>query len=58
MKKILENAVVDTKTADEWKLIGIIIDRILFWFFTILTFLPTVVLLIILPVMKNHFNQL
>jgi nicotinic acetylcholine receptor len=58
MKKILENAVVDTKTADEWKLIGIIIDRILFWFFTILTFLPTVVLLIILPVMKNHLNQL
>lgn len=59
MKQLLTKGVVcdsatTTKTADEWKLIGIIFDRILFWLFTLLTFLPSSFLLILLPVMKNN----
>lgn len=59
MKQLLAQGLVcdttsNTKTADEWKLIGIILDRILFWLFTLLTFLPSSFLLILLPVMKNN----
>lgn len=38
---------------NEWKLMAIIMDRLLFWLFTIFTVLSTVLCLIIIPLMKN-----
>ncbi|CAF0997049.1 unnamed protein product [Rotaria sordida] len=38
---------------NEWKLMAIIMDRLLFWLFTIFTVLSTVICLIIIPFLKN-----
>lgn len=44
---------------NEWKLIASIIDRFLFWIFLVMTFVSTVMLLIIIPYLKNnHFYSL
>lgn len=38
---------------NEWKLMALIMDRLLFWLFTALTILSTVLCLIIIPYLKN-----
>ena len=38
---------------NEWKLIGIIMDRLLFWMFFSITFSSSSILLIILPILKH-----
>jgi hypothetical protein len=38
---------------NEWKLMALIMDRLLFWLFTSLTILSTIVCLIIIPCLKN-----
>lgn len=38
---------------NEWKLMALIMDRLLFWLFTCLTVLSTVLCLIIIPCLKN-----
>lgn len=42
---------------NEWKLIAMILDRMMFWFFTIMTILSSIVLLLIVPMLK-HFDFL
>ena len=37
----------------EWKLVSLIIDRFLFWIFTTLTALSTILLLLVIPILKN-----
>lgn len=39
---------------NEWKLMALIVDRILFWIFTVLTVVSTVFLLLIVPILKNR----
>jgi len=38
---------------NEWKLMAIIMDRLLFWLFTTFTLLSTILCLIIIPFLKN-----
>jgi len=38
---------------NEWKLMALIMDRLLFWLFASLTILSTVLCLIIIPCLKN-----
>ncbi len=38
---------------NEWKLVALIVDRVLFWVFMVLTGTSSVLLLVIIPVMKN-----
>lgn len=38
---------------NEWKLMALIMDRLLFWTFTIFTILSTILCLIIIPFLKN-----
>jgi len=38
----------------EWKLIALIVDRLLFWIFMLLTVVSSVCLLIVVPVLKNR----
>jgi hypothetical protein len=38
----------------EWKLIALIVDRLLFWIFMFLTVVSSVCLLIVIPVLKNR----
>ena len=38
---------------NEWKLMALIMDRLLFWLFTFFTVLSTVLCLIIIPCLKN-----
>ena len=42
---------------NEWKLIALIVDRVLFWTFTIITIISSIVLLIIVPVVKNKIKD-
>ena len=51
-KQNLEN--LRANLQNEWKLVALIVDRVLFWAFTILTFFSTIVLLIVVPVLKNR----
>ena len=39
---------------NEWKLVALIVDRVLFWSFTVLTVVSSVILLIVVPVLKNR----
>lgn len=50
----IEKNIVQINSSSEWKLIAMIIDRFLFWIFTILTFFSTFVLLVAIPVLKNR----
>ena len=38
---------------NEWKLMALIMDRLLFWLFTFFTVLSTVLCLVIIPFLKN-----
>ena len=38
---------------NEWKLIALIFDRFLFWIFTVLTVISSILLLVILPILKD-----
>lgn len=38
---------------NEWKLMALIMDRLLFWIFTTLTLLSTLICLIVIPCLKN-----
>lgn len=38
---------------NEWKLVALIVDRLLFWIFTFLTIISSIILLIIVPILKN-----
>lgn len=40
---------------NEWKLIASIIDRFLFWIFLVITFISTIMLLIVIPYLKNNY---
>ena len=40
---------------NDWKLIASIIDRFLFWIFLVITFVSTVMLLIVIPFLKNNY---
>ena len=52
---LIENIDQDAKNLirnnlqNEWKLIALIVDRFLFWIFSILTFFSTIILLVIVP---------
>jgi hypothetical protein len=39
---------------NEWKLIALIVDRVLFWVFSFLTVVSSVVLLVVIPILKNR----
>ena len=39
---------------NEWKLVALIVDRLLFWLFTLLTMISSFILLLILPILKNR----
>lgn len=39
---------------NEWKLVALIVDRVLFWLFSILTIVSSVILLLVLPILKNR----
>ena len=39
---------------NEWKLIALIADRVLFWIFSVSIFIVSIVLLVIVPVIKNR----
>lgn len=56
MNKIFEklNFTANENKQTEWKLIALIIDRLLFWGFTIMTLISSLLLLIILPVLKHY----
>lgn len=43
-----------TRISDEWKLVGLIVDRVLFWSFFFMIFVSTTGLLIVIPVLKNR----
>ena len=45
---------IRTNLQNEWKLIALIADRFLFYVFSILTFLSTVILLIIVPLIVRN----
>ena len=42
---------------NEWKLIARIVDRLLFWIFTFITFLSSILLLVIVPLVKNKVKD-
>ena len=45
---------VNSNLQNEWKLVALIVDRVLFWLFSVLTVVSTVILLLILPILKNR----
>ena len=49
-----ESSILNKKKIDEWKLMAIILDRFLFWIFTMLTVVSSIILLVVLPTMKNQ----
>lgn len=56
LKEYLAKQEKDTYRANvqnEWKLVALIVDRILFWIFTALTIVSSIILLIIVPILKN-----
>lgn len=57
LKEYLSRQDQDTERScsqNEWKLIALVVDRVLFWTFFILTFVSTIFLLIIVPILKNR----
>ncbi len=56
MKHLLsrETELVSNTNANEWKLVGIIMDRVIFWTFFLLTCIASSCLLIILPMLKHN----
>ena len=42
---------------NEWKLIALIFDRLLFWIFTLVTLISSIILLVIVPLVKNKVND-
>lgn len=49
-----ESANEDSIVASEWKLVGLIVDRFLFWLFGISCTLCSLFLLVVLPILKNR----
>ena len=43
--------------SNQWKLVALILDRVLFWTFTTLTFVSSIILLVIVPVVKNKITD-
>jgi hypothetical protein len=50
-----ENQEMDTNIRNKWKLIAEIIDRFIFWIFLIITFVSTIMLLLVVPYLKNNY---
>jgi hypothetical protein len=50
-----EHQEMDINIRNKWKLIAEIIDRFIFWIFLIITFLSTIMFLLILPYLKNNY---
>jgi len=50
-----EDQEIDNNIKHKWKLIAEIIDRFLFWIFLVITFVSTVMLLLIIPYLKNNY---
>ena len=48
---------VNKNLQNEWKLIALIVDRLLFWIFTFITLVSSIVLLVVVPLMKNKIND-
>jgi len=48
-----ETSEIKKKKLDEWKLMAYILDRFFFWIFAFLTILFSVVLLFVIPLLKN-----
>jgi len=48
-----ETSEIKKKKLDEWKLMAYILDRFFFWVFAFLTILFSVVLLFVIPLLKN-----
>ena len=46
---------IKSNCQSEWKLVAMIVDRILFWLFTFLTVVSTLVLLVGIPIWKNEY---
>ena len=53
MAQIFEEAEPMMCIINEWKLVALIVDRVLFWVFTVLTVVSSIFLLVIIPVLKN-----
>jgi hypothetical protein len=48
---------VNKNLQNECKLIALIVDRLLFWIFTFITLISSIVLLVVVPLMKNKIND-
>ena len=48
-----EHQVETKKRLNEWRMVAIAVDRILFWIFFVITTISSLVFLVILPVMKR-----
>ena len=45
---------LNTRSINEWKLVALIIDRLVFWLFALVTMCSSIFLLIILPILKHR----
>ena len=45
---------LNTRSINEWKLVALIIDRLVFWLFAFVTMCSSIFLLIILPILKHR----
>jgi hypothetical protein len=50
-----EHQEMDANIRNKWKLIAEIIDRFIFWIFLIITFVSTIMLLLVIPYLKNNY---
>ena len=50
-----EHQEMNTNIRNKWKLIAEIIDRFIFWIFLIITFVSTIMLLLVIPYLKNNY---
>ena len=42
----------ETDVVDEWKQVALVVDRLFFWLFLLLTIFSTIILLVIVPAFK------
>ncbi|KAH3833075.1 hypothetical protein DPMN_106376 [Dreissena polymorpha] len=43
---------IETDVVDEWKQVALVIDRLFFWMFMLITVAPSVIILVIVPSFK------
>jgi len=47
----------ETDVMDEWKQVALVVDRLFFWLFFVITMLSTIIILLIVPSFKNIEDQ-